>query len=141
MQAPSTGASTRSAPRPPTLYVKNCLVRVAEEGRCILEDRPRGMARYDSLQDLVMGSANMLKLYPDIPKETVFAELSSRWRDDGPSLTTPPGVVRSSEVGENRQFGWGSRSGTGHADEDEDESTPGLMLTDSDSDTLLSGPE
>ena len=141
MQAPSTGASTRSAPRPPTLHVNHCLVHVAEEGRCILSEEQYGIARYDSLQDLVMGCDNMLKLYPDMPKETVFAELSSQWGDDGPSLTTPPRVVRSSEVVENRQFGWGSRGETGHADEDEDESTPGLMLTDSDSDTLLPGPE
>lgn len=103
------------------------------------------MARYESLQDLVMGCENMLKLYPDIPKEVAFADISSQWAYGGPSLTTPPRVVRSSELIDNRQFGWGSRSGVGHEDEDEDEdeddSTPGLMLTDSDSDTALPGPE
>ncbi|CAN0413461.1 unnamed protein product, partial [Laminaria digitata] len=56
------------------LHVKNCLVHVGEEGRCLLSEG-RGIAHYDSLQDLVMGCENVLKLYPDIPKEEAFAEL------------------------------------------------------------------
>ena len=97
------------------------------------------MARYDSLQDLVMGCDNMLKLYPDIAKETAFADQPLPWGYTGPSMTTPPPVVRYSE--KMVDSGWGSLTGTEPADEDEDNHHPGLMLTDSDSDTALPEPE